>query len=156
MPHEPKDTDPKNWQRYFAIESNNRAWQLATEPSRTDEETIEMLNAAHAAALHWNVVGTTLNRMRAKTLLAEAHALAGFGESALRLAEEVKSYFQSQATEDWEIALVHSIHAHAAACAREVEKHRDSYATAKKAIENISDAEDRNVVLQTFNQVPSP
>ena len=156
MPHEPQDTDPNSWRRYFAIESNNRAWELAVQTSRTSEETIEMLNAAHAAALHWNVVGNELNHMRAKTLLAEAHALAGFGESALRLAEEIRTYFLSRETEDWEIATVYSIHAHSAACACDVEKHRDSYESAKAAVEKIADAEDRRIVLQTFNQVPSP
>ena len=50
MPHIPEDSDPNNWHRYFAMECNNRAWQLAVQ-SRTHEENLEMLNAAHAAAI---------------------------------------------------------------------------------------------------------
>ena len=156
MPNLPEDRDPRSWHRYFAIEANNRAWELAGTPSRSPEETEEMLDAAHAASLHWNAVGTELNRMRAKTLLAQAHVLAGLGESAWPIAEAVRSYFQSRETDDWEIALVHSIHAHAAACVGRKGTHRDSYRAAQRAVETIADPEDQRIVRQIFDQVPQP
>jgi hypothetical protein len=115
-----------------------------------------MLDAAHAAAWHWEKVGTELNAMRAKTLLAEVHALMGFGESARALSEQVRKYFLVRQTDDWEIAFVHTIHAHASSAAGLLEEHRDSYLEAKKAIDAISDEEDRRIVLQTFDQVPEP
>jgi hypothetical protein len=37
MPHVPESTNPEDWHRYFAIENNNRAWELAAR-SRTEEE----------------------------------------------------------------------------------------------------------------------
>ncbi len=155
MPHSPEDTDPNNWHRYFAMESNNRAWQLAAQP-RTPEEDLEMLDAAHAAALHWATVGAELNDMRAKSLLAEVHALLGYGSSALKYANEIRSYFLARETEDWELAYTHVIHAHAAAAAGEPQLHRESYAAAVAAIDAIADDEDRKIVLQTFEQVPPP
>ncbi len=155
MPHEPEDTDPKTWHRYFAMECNNRGWQLAAQ-SRTPEEDLEMLNAAHAAALHWATMGAELNDMRAKTLLAEVHALLGYGASALKYANEVKSYFLARETEDWELAYTHVIHSHAAAAAGESQLHRESYAAAVTAVDAIGDDEDRKIVLQTFQQVPPP
>jgi hypothetical protein len=155
MPHIPEDTDPNNWHRYFAKESNNHAWQLAAQ-SRTPKEDLEMLDAAHAAALHWATLGTELNDMRAKTLLAEVHALLGYGASALKYATEIRSYFLARETEDWELAYTHVIHAHAAAAAGESQLHRESYAAAVSAIDAIADDEDRKVVLQTFKQVPPP
>ncbi len=54
----------EKWHRFFAIENNNIAWDLATKPSRTMAESAEMLNAAHASALHWGKVGTDLNIIR--------------------------------------------------------------------------------------------
>jgi hypothetical protein len=152
----PQDADPKSWHRCFAIRFNNRAWDLAEQDSRTPEETREMLDAAHAAAAHWDVVGTPLNRMRARTLVAHACALAGFGEFALHIAEEVRSYFLSQETPDWELALVHSIHANTAAIAGEIAKHKDSYEAARVALMGISDAKEREIVMQTFRLVPLP
>lgn len=156
MPHVPSDNDPDQWHRYFAMESNNRAWQLAAQSSRTDEEAMEMLDAAHASALHWGVVGTELNAMRAKMLLAEVHALRGFGDSALELATAMRAFFLARETDDWELAFVHVIHAHAAAVAGDSQRHRESYAAAQTAIDAIADDEDRDIVLQTFNQVPAP
>jgi hypothetical protein len=115
-----------------------------------------MLNAAHASALHWGAMGVELNDMRAKTLLAEVHALLGYGASALEYATEARSYFLARETEDWEVACAHVIHAHAAAAAGESQLHRDSYAAAGPAIDAIADEEDRKIVLQTFDQVPPP
>jgi hypothetical protein len=63
MSNLPEDANPEHWQRYFAIEFNNRAWSLTTRPRSADEDR-EMLNTAHASALHWNAIGTELNRMR--------------------------------------------------------------------------------------------
>jgi len=151
-----QDTESRTWHRYFAIEFNNRAWDLAEKVSRSAAETEEMLNAAHSAASHWNVIGTDLNRMRARALLAQVCALAGMGDFALPLAEEVRSYFLSRETEAWEIALVQSIHANAAARAGAQDKHRHSYEAARSAIEAISNAEERATVMRSFSQVPLP
>jgi hypothetical protein len=155
MPHIPEDTDSKSWHSYFAMDANNLAWQLAVQP-RTTEQDQDMLNAAHAAALHWGVTGTELHHMRAKMLIAEVHALLGFGPSALEYAEQVRNYFLDRETPDWEIAFVHTIHAHAASVAGEAEKFRASYSAAQQAIVAIADEEDRDIVLKTFGQVPSP
>jgi len=156
MPHVPEDTEPRSWHRYFAIENNNRAWDLAAQPARTPAEAREMLNAAHAAALHWDFAGDELNHARADVLLAEVHALMGFGSSALELAERVREYFLERDPPDWELAFVHAIHAHAAAVAGETQLHARSYAAAKDAVEAIADPEDRDIVLKTFIQVPPP
>jgi hypothetical protein len=94
--------------------------------------------------------------MRAKTLLAEAHALAGFGDSALALADEIRSYFLDRDTDDWEIAYVHTIHAHAASVAGNSDLHRDSYASAQQALGEITDEDDRLIVMETFSQVAPP
>jgi len=80
------------WHRRFAAASNNRAWDLSVQ-GRNVAEDQEMLNAAHASAWHWTKVGTELNCMRATMLLAEVHALLGFGQSALAYAEKMRTYF---------------------------------------------------------------
>jgi hypothetical protein len=156
MPHLPESTNPIDWARYFAIEANNRAWQLASQRERSEIQLQEMLHAAHASAYHWNTVGTDLNRARAKYLLAEVHALVGFGASALSLATEALSYFETVDTPDWERAYLHVIHSHAAAAAGDAHSHAASYFTADAAVQSIVDPEDRRIVEQTFVQVPGP
>jgi hypothetical protein len=156
MPNQPEDTKPESWQRFFAAAANNRAWQLAEDYSG-EAGAAELLNAAHAAAFHWQAVGTELHNMRAKMLLAQAHALVGHGRCALACAQEVRAYFLAKSdTPDWELAFVHTIHAHAAAAAGESQQHAESYAAAVRAMKVIADAEDRDIVAKTFRQVPAP
>jgi len=156
MPHLPDVADPAAWSRYFAMETNNRAWQLAAQPARTTAESREMLHAAHASAWHWNSVGTDLNRARATYLVAEVHALLGLGDTALEFAVEALAFFEGLETPDWELAYLHTIHAHAAAAAGDGQAHADTYAAAEAALRAIADPEDRRIVEQTFAQVPRP
>jgi hypothetical protein len=74
----------------------------------------------------------------------------------LALAEEVRAYFRDRETDDWEIAFVHTIHAHATAAASDASAHRASYQRAITAIAAIADEEDRAIVMQAFDQVPKP
>lgn len=153
---EPKPSEEAiAWHRRFAAAGNNRAWDLS-ERTRSPAEDAEMLNAAHASAWHWTNVGNVLNRMRATMLLAEVHALLGFGKSALGYAEEIREYFLKVGAPDWETAFVHVVHAHAASAAGETEKHRASYGLAITAIEAVSNEEEKRIVNSTFRHVPKP
>ena len=89
-------------------------------------------------------------------LLAEVHALVGCGESSLALSEKVSDYFRSNQADDWETALVYTIHAHSATVAGRQDVYLEHYRAAEHAIKAISDEDDRKIVLQTFNQVPVP
>lgn len=155
MPPTPTDNRPESWHRYFAIECNNRAWDLSTS-SRSASEDEEMLNAAHAAALHWQIVGTELNHMRAKMLLAEVHSALGLGASAFAYAAEIKPFFLDRDSPDWEIAFTHAIYAHATHAAGKHPEHRSAYADALAAIDAIADPTDRDIVMKTFEHVPAP
>jgi hypothetical protein len=154
-------SDPKSseeataWHRRFAAASNNRAWDLSLQ-KRNPAEDKDMLNAAHASAWHWAKVGSELNRMRATMLLAEVHALLGFGQSALAYVEEMRAYFLAVQSPMWEVAFVHVVHALAASAAGETEKHRASYGLAVAAIEAVSNEEERRNVASTFSHVPKP
>lgn len=152
----PQDTKPELWHRFFGASANNRAWELAESPA-DQIKGVELLNAAHAAAWHWQQIGTELNRMRALMLLAEAHAKTGLGSSALAYADEMRAYFLGVSeTPDWELAFVHVIHAHAASAAQAKALHAQSYALADQAIKVIADEEDRAIVLKVFQHVPVP
>ena len=155
MPHTPETVDQDAWHKFFAIEANNRAWDLAV-TERDEKLNAEMLNAAHAAANHWSVVGTELHNYRAKMLLAEVHSLLGLSATSVSLAEEVKRFFETADAPDWEAALVLAIHAHAHCVAGNQETYRSSYSDAHAAIAQIKDEQDREIVMQTFEQIPAP
>jgi len=156
MPKSPADIKPESWHRFFASTANNRAWQLAElRPSEVDLR--ELLNAAHAAAWHWQVVGNELNRMRAVMLLAQAHAMAGLGTSALAYADEMRSYFLAMlSTPDWELAFVHTVHAYAASVAGSAEQQLESYVQAARALKGIADEGERRIVERVYRHVPTP
>lgn len=156
MSKTPDDSGAEGWHRVFAAEANNEAWTLAeVPPSRVD--ALALLNAAHASAWHWQAVGNVLNHMRALMLLADAHALAGLGQSALRYADEVRAYFLSEPlTPDWELAFMHAIHARAAHAAGERTQYERSYASAEGAINALTDEQDRAMVTRIFEHVPRP
>ena len=149
----PDDAQSAEWHRRFAASCNNRAWDLTTQP-RTRAQDREMLDAAHASAWHWSQVGTELHRMRAQMLLAEVHALLGMGLSAYVLAEEMRTYFLAVDTPDWELALTHAVHAHAAFASDRPQEHRRSHDAAAAALGAVADAEDREIVEKTFNLIP--
>jgi hypothetical protein len=156
MPGSPQDVKPESWHRLFASTANNRAWQLA-ELRSSEVDLRELLNAAHAAAWHWQVVGNELNRMRAVMLLAQAHAMAGLGTSALAYAEEMRAYFLAMpSTPDWELAFVHTVHAHAASVAGSPERHAASYLQATRALEAIVNEKERSIVERVYRHVPAP
>lgn len=142
--------------RYFAIDGNNKTWQLAETPAATTRRD-ELLNLAHSSAFHWQAIGTDLEKMRATMLLANVHALLGLGVSAQHYAQQMRTFFLAQAIlADWELAFVHTIHARACACVGDVAGHAESYARAVSAIAAIADPEDKAIVQITFDQVPIP
>ena len=152
----PEDAKPESWHRFFGAGANNAAWTLAELPA-AEVNHRDLLNAAHAAAWHWQQAGSELNRMRALMLLAEAHAKAGLGATALTYAEEARAYFLgAPGTPDWEIAFVHVVHAHAAWAAEAKEQHAQSYAQAVQAVAAIAKEEDRAIVQLVFRHVPGP
>ena len=152
----PDDGRPESWHRFFGAGANNVAWTLA-ERSAVELNTRELLDAAHAAAWHWHQVGTELQRMRARTLLALAHARSGLGTTALAYADEVRAYFLARPdTPDWEIAFAHVIHAFAASAAGDRELHARSHANGEQAMAAIASDQDRDVVQRVFELVPPP
>lgn len=152
----PDDTSPDHWHRWFAASANNAAWVMA-ERADGEFDPFELLNAAHAAAWHWQQTGTELNRMRARMLLAQAHAQCGLGVTALRWAEDMRTYFLGKPdTPDWEIAFAHVVHARAAWAAASRDAHAASCREALRAIAAIVDPEDRRIVEAVFRFVPPP
>lgn len=150
------ESDTPRWHKRFGSACNNRGWALSVQPARTPAEDREMLDVAHAAAWHWGQIGTELQRMRAGMLLAEVHALLGFGASALALAEAMQSYFLARDCDAWELTLMHAIHAHAAHAVGQAEEHRQSHAAALAAFAAITNAEERAIVDRTLQRIPLP
>lgn len=72
--------------RWFAVECNNRAWDLIEKSERTADETQRMIHTAHTALWHWQRAGTEINHLRALCLLATAYIVAEDAPAATRYA----------------------------------------------------------------------
>lgn len=138
--------------RWFAVEFNNRAWDLIEKQGRSADETQEMLHAAHAAAIHWKAVGNLLNDQRAENLLATAYLKASRAEPALRHAQRCLELSEQNAAAeetpfDRATALGCAAKAHAlAGDANEAER---LDALAQSAAANL-DADDRSVFSNLY------
>ena len=98
MPDAPFDLATAN--RWFAVEFNNQTWDLVEKPSRSADEVQRMIHLAHAALVHWQAVGTALNRQRGENLLATVYVLAGDAAAAVRHAERCLSLSVENAKEE--------------------------------------------------------
>jgi hypothetical protein len=85
--------------RWFAIQCNNLAWQLAEQADRTPDELEDLISAAHASRYHWSNVGTRLNALRCESLLAMAYLCAGRAEISLHHAQRSHSQCQEPSSE---------------------------------------------------------
>lgn len=80
--------DLKQAHRWFAVECNNRTWDLIEKADRTADETDAMLHAAHASCHHWLQIGGPLEHARACTLLATAYHRARLSEWGMHFAQQ--------------------------------------------------------------------
>lgn len=156
MADQPNDEEIGKWHRRFAAECNNRAWSLSEAAIRSPSEDEEMLDAAHAAALHWRRIGTEINVARAEMLLGHVHALLGNGELAMRYAGASFAYLSAHGCDEWERAFAHAVLANAAAAAGNGELHLRHHGMAKDIGLALPNAEDRRIFEATFRRVPAP
>lgn len=144
--------------RWFAVEYNNRAWNLLERTDRSEEENEFMVHSAHASLLHWKEVGTRINALRAYYLLAYAHAAAGEGSAAIRYGDRSLALMQDdpEGLADWDVAFTYDAVARAHTAAGNPEPARDYRQKAQSAGEQIADEEDRKIFTATFNTLHRP
>ncbi len=137
----------------FAQWSNRRAWELLEKPSRTPEETDEMVDAAHTSLYHWRAVGTIINLQRGKWLLAHVYGALENQALSLKYANDCLALTTAHkaALRDFDIAYAYESMARALALNDQMEEARKYYDMAQAAGEQIVEEEDRNIFAGDFN-----
>lgn len=102
--------------RWFAIECNNRVWDLYEQAERTPSEDEEMLHAAQAACHHWRQIGTPLHQLRALYLVTLVHAAAGHGETAQHYCRQTLELAGGDDTPAFDRAVALAAACHTARC----------------------------------------
>lgn len=143
--------DGQQAHRWFAIEFNNRSWDLVEAPARSPAEVEEMIHCAHAACLHWSQAGGPINRLRALVLLATAYVRAGLAAEALNYAELAAAC----SVPEEEITLFDRATLHGAAAAAldlsgRSATAREQYRQFTQTLAAMSDPDDRRVALGLY------
>ena len=155
MTEQPSEQDRKQWHRRFAVEANNRAWTLTEQPHLTADERAELLDAAHAAAHHWNQIGTATQVAQAELLLGRVHAILGHADLALQYATSAFNAITSSGADPSQAAFAHAILANAAAVSGHAELHAEHYSQARALGETLG-ARDRDLFRATLDLIPAP
>jgi hypothetical protein len=155
MPDAPFDLQKAH--RWFAVEFNNRAWDLVEAPSRSPDETSEMIHAAHAACIHWRAVGRPVNLLRGEYLLTTAYASAGIAESAVRHAERALQLGETVGDEQTEFdrAALHGSAANAYAAAGDRSRAQDHHCKLAQLMAQLTDADERQLLSKLY-PAPAP
>lgn len=120
--HSPEDI--QEWDRWFAVECNNHAWDAADAVDPRDEDAVEaMVRCAFASAYHWARAGEAVNLLRADQLLAWVHAVVGRVPAAKRYAASSQAYLDQNipGIGDWDRVFQALVQAMSAAAAGEKE-----------------------------------
>ena len=155
-PPKPTPEETAIWQRRLASQANNRAWVLADQLSRTQDEDQEMLQAAHAAMFFWKIIGTPNNHAHAAQLLAHVYALQHLPKPANFYLDKSNSFFQTAQNEPWEIAYALLVNANVAYVTGKNAEYKLFYEQAQTSITNLGDPEDQKILQISFASVPKP
>jgi hypothetical protein len=142
---QPDEDTTKRMHRWFAIECNNNAWDLAAKPVLTADDGRDLLATAYASAFHWKAIGNPINRTRADMLLGYVHALLGEGGRATRYALDAVSGLDADGASDWDRAFAHLVMAMAYRTAGDGETFGTALTKAETLGERLERASDREV-----------
>jgi DNA-binding transcriptional MerR regulator len=155
MPTPTFTLDPDD-ERRLAGSLFNRVWDLLEKTDRDTTDDDAMLHAAHASRHHWGVVGEPVNWARGEWQVSRVYAVLGrpeparhHGQRCLDLAEqhELSPFDHGYAHEA--IARAHRLAGQAADAA----SHLD---LARAAASKVTDAEERDLLLQDLDQLSPP
>ena len=139
----PTEEEIERMHRYFAVECNNNAWELAELAERTDEQKEEMVRLAEVAAWHWSKVGTPINSVRAGILLSCVNAVAGRAEDARRHTNAVAQRLAKkiEGTHGWDYAMLALIETQTCLAEGNTSAYAEAYAQLEAAHAKLDDEE---------------
>ena len=137
-----------------AAEIFNFVWTLLEKPDRTPAETELMIHAAHASRFLWEEQGAAVNHARGEWQVSRAYAVAGRPGPALHHAALCLDIAEAEALGPFDLACAHEAIARAFAVAGDFERAREHERQARELAGEISDDDDRQVVLSDLATLP--
>jgi hypothetical protein len=131
--------------RREAVATNQRTWELLAKDGRTPDDDVALLNAAHASAYHWRVIGSPVNWQRADWLLARVYCALGWGEQAMVFARRCLLLTEQEGLEGFDRAYAFEAIARASAAVGDAKRAVGYHEQARLLGEAIEDPEDRAI-----------
>jgi tetratricopeptide (TPR) repeat protein len=143
-------------ERLLAAQLFNETWRLMEREGRTWQEDDRMIHTAHASRYHWGQVptATPAHLARGEWQVSRVYALLGRGEPALYHAGRVLEICRDNGIADWDLAFAHEALARAYAVAGDAEQARAATDRALAAAEDITEDEDRDLLLADLETIP--
>ena len=132
----------------------NHVWDLLEKESRTEDQDIEMVHAAHASAYHWMQVGTPLNRVRSEWQCSRVSAVLGHAGPALWHARLALALCERAEVGEFDLGFVYEALARAHAVAGDHAEARRWLEQARNAAAAVTRHDDRELLLADLETVP--
>jgi hypothetical protein len=145
-------TDP----RLLAAQLFNEAWRLMEQEGRSQPDEDRMIHAAHASRYHWGQVPgvSPAHLARGEWQISRVYTVLGRAEPALYHARRVLELCQENAIGDWDLAFAYEALARACALAGQGGQARAYTDQALAAAADITDNEDRELLLADLETIP--
>jgi hypothetical protein len=140
--------------RATAVSLFNDVWSLLGQADRTPEDDDRMLHMAHASRYHWGQVGTAVNLVRGEWQCSRVYAELGRGEPARHHARRALDLCRAAGIGDFDLAFCYEAMARASAVCGDAAERDRWLALGREAAADVSDDEDRALVLADLDSVP--
>jgi hypothetical protein len=135
-------------QRALAVRLYNRTWDLLDlGDRRTDAQTHEMIDCAHASNWHWAQIGGLEQAVVGAWMISRVHASAGDGDAAVRYAQRAFTLLHSgDGLPDWLEASVQEGLARAHLAEGDRDAAEFAAHAASDALEHVAESDDRTLI----------
>lgn len=142
-------------ERRLAVDLFNEVWRLLEREGRSVEDDDRMLHMAHASRYHWGQVGVPVNLSRGEWQCSRVYSVLGRAEPALHHARRGLEICQAHGIADWDLAYAYESLARAHAVAGDEDQARAWTEQALAAAEDITQDEDRELLLTDLEAIPT-
>jgi hypothetical protein len=153
MNEEPKVTE-QEFHKKYAVNLFNHVWSILDKTSRTEEDEIAMIHAAHASVFHWSKIGTPNNIYVGEWQISRVYSALDHGEEALYHAQKSLDICEENddfSPFDWAYAYEGMARAHSVN--GNEEESRKYLSLAKEKGEAIKDEEAKNMLVADLEAI---
>jgi hypothetical protein len=141
--------------RQLGVDLFNGTWTLMDKADRTPDEDVLMIHTAHASAYHWLQAGGPENAVRSHWQCSRMYTVLGRSEPAIYHARLALDLCERNDIGDWDLAFAYEALARAYAIAGDSAESAAWLAKARAASADITDDEDRDMLLSDLATIPA-